>query len=135
MVRGKYHNEAPTYTKTKFEDEFLKYARSMLNEVERKIQKGEQRLAQSQQAKQDAAGAANPKNKAEEQVAMLTDKINHLVKEAERMGIEGNVDQAQDLLKMADKFKAERELIKKGEGLPFVSFSVAFLLLLSFIAS
>lgn len=131
-VRGKYQNEAPTYTKTKFEDEFLKYARSMLNEVERKIQKGEQRLAQSQQAKQDAAGAANPRTKAEEQITMLTDKINHLVKEAERMGIEGNVDQAQEMLKMSDKFKAERELLKKGEGLPFVSSSLSPVFILGF---
>lgn len=91
----------------------------MLNEVERKIQKGEQRLAQSQISKQDAA---NPKSKVEEQIAMLTDKINQLVKEAERMGFEGNIDQAQQMLKMSDQFKAERESLKKGEGLSFVSY-------------
>lgn len=119
VVRTKYISEAPPYTKTKFEDEFLKYCRSMLNEVERKIQKGEQRLAQSQISKQDAA---NPKSKVEEQIAMLTDKINQLVKEAERMGFEGNIDQAQQMLKMSDQFKAERESLKKGEGLSFVSY-------------
>lgn len=89
----------------------------MLNEVERKIQKGEQRLAQSQMSKQDGA---NPKSKAEEQIALLTEKISHLVKEAERMGFEGNIDQAQQMLKMSDQFKAERESLKKGEGLSFV---------------
>ena len=120
VVRQKYLNEAPSYTKTKFEDEFLKYCRSMLNEVERKIQKGEQRLAQSQLAKQEAG--ANPKSKAEEQIAMLTDKISHLVKEAERLGFEGNIEQAQGLLKLSDQFKSEREALKKGEGLSFVSF-------------
>ena len=123
-VRIKYLAEAPTYTKTKFEDEFLKYCRSMLNEVERKIQKGEQRLAQSQLAKQDAS---NPKSKAEEQIQLLTDKINQLVKEAERMGFEGNIEQAQNLLKLSDQFKSERESLKKGEGLSFVSiFTRAF---------
>ena len=130
-VRTKYNLEAPAYTKTKFEDEFLKYARSMLNEVERKIQKGEQRLAQSQQAKQDAT--ANPKSKAEEQVNLLTDKINNLVNEAERMGCEGNVEQAQELLKMSDKFKIEREALKKGEGLSFVSSTIRFTILLHFL--
>lgn len=90
----------------------------MLNEVERKIQKGEQRLAQSQAAKHDSS---NPRSKAEEQIALLTDKINQLVKDAERMGCEGNVEQAQELLKMSDKFKAEREALKKGEGIAFVS--------------
>ncbi|XP_057370866.1 luc7-like protein 3 [Daphnia carinata] len=119
VVRQKYLNEAPSYTKTKFEDEFLKYCRSMLNEVERKIQKGEQRLAQSQLAKQEAG--ANPKSKAEEQIAMLTDKISHLVKEAERLGFEGNIEQAQGLLKLSDQFKSEREALKKGEGLSFAT--------------
>lgn len=119
VVRQKYLNEAPPFTKTKFEDEFLKYCRSMLNEVERKIQKGEQRLAQSQLAKQEAG--ANPKSKAEEQITMLTDKISHLVKEAERLGFEGNIEQAQGLLKLSDQFKSEREALKKGEGLSFVS--------------
>ncbi|XP_032778637.2 luc7-like protein 3 isoform X2 [Daphnia magna] len=118
-VRQKYLNEAPSYTKTKFEDEFLKYCRSMLNEVERKIQKGEQRLAQSQLAKQEAG--ANPKTKAEEQIALLTDKISHLVKEAERLGFEGNIEQAQGLLKLSDQFKSEREALKKGEGLSFAT--------------
>lgn len=120
VVRNKYEKEAPSYTKTKFEDEFLKYCRSMLNEVERKIQKGEQRLAQSQLAKQDAA-AASPQSKAEEQITMLTDKINNLVKEAERCGFEGNIEQAQSLLKLGDQYKSEREALKKGEGLSFVS--------------
>lgn len=119
VVRNKYHSEAPPYTKTKFEDEFLKYCRSMLNEVERKIQKGEQRLAQSQLAKQEAG--ANPRTKAEEQIALLTEKINNLVKEAERLGFEGNIEQAQNALKLSDQFKSERESLKKGEGLSFVS--------------
>lgn len=91
----------------------------MLNEVERKIQKGEQRLAQSQQHKSDAA--VNPKSKAEEQISMLTDKINQLVKEAEKLGFEGNIEQAQSMLQLSDQFKAEREALKKGEGLSFVS--------------
>lgn len=91
----------------------------MLNEVERKIQKGEQRLAQSQLAKQEAG--ANPRTKAEEQIALLTEKINNLVKEAERLGFEGNIEQAQNALKLSDQFKSERESLKKGEGLSFVS--------------
>lgn len=119
VVRNKYHSEAPPYTKTKFEDEFLKYCRSMLNEVERKIQKGEQRLAQSQLAKQEAG--ANPRTKAEEQIALLTEKINNLVKEAERLGFEGNIEQAQNALKLSDQFKSERESLKKGEGLSFAT--------------
>ncbi len=88
------------------------YCRTMLNEAERKIQKGEQRLAQSQAAKQEAT--ANPKTKIEEQIQILTDKINQSVREAERLGIEGNVEQAQSVLEQCDRYKLEREALKKA---------------------
>jgi hypothetical protein len=80
-------------------------------------------------AKQEAG--ANPKSKAEEQIALLTDKISHLVKEAERLGFEGNIEQAQGLLKLSDQFKSEREALKKGEGLSFVSEHILFFVLIS----
>jgi phosphosulfolactate synthase (CoM biosynthesis protein A) len=62
---------------------------------------------------------------------LLTDKISHLVKEAERLGFEGNIEQAQGLLKLSDQFKSEREALKKGEGLSFVSEHILFFVLIS----
>lgn len=51
--------------------------------------------------------------KNEEQIAMLTEKINNLVDEAEQMGIQGNVDKAQGLMKLCDQFKEEREALQR----------------------
>lgn len=44
---------------------------------------------------------------------MLTEKINNLVAEAEQMGIQGNVEQAQGLMKLCDQLKEEREALRR----------------------
>lgn len=55
--------------------------------------------------------------KNEEQISLLTEKINNLVGEAEQMGIEGNVEQAQGLMKLCDQLKEEREtLLRQNEN-------------------
>lgn len=52
--------------------------------------------------------------KNEEQIALLTEKINKLVDEAEQSGIQGNVEQAQGLMRLCDQLKEERETLKKS---------------------
>ena len=125
VVRQKYLNEASSYTKTEFEGEFLKYCQSILNEVERKTQMGEQRLAESQLAKQTAA--ANPETKAEDPIAVVTEKITHLVKEVERLGWEGK--EAQELLIVGDQLKREKQVLKKEKRLSVVSIPTKILVL------
>lgn len=44
---------------------------------------------------------------------MLSEKINNLVEEAEKAGIQGNVDEAQGLMKLCDELKDERETLRK----------------------
>ena len=48
-----------------------------------------------------------------EQINLLSEKINNLVNEAEQMGTQGNVEQAQGLMKLCDKLKEEREQLRK----------------------
>lgn len=50
----------------------------------------------------------------EEQIALLTEKINKLVEEAEQSGIQGNVEQAQGLMRLCDQLKEERETLRKS---------------------
>lgn len=45
---------------------------------------------------------------------MLTEKINKLVEEAEQSGIQGNVEQAQGLMRLCDQLKEERETLRKS---------------------
>lgn len=44
-ARELFEKAPPSYRKQQYEDEFIRYCQSMLNEVERKIVKGKQRLA------------------------------------------------------------------------------------------
>nr|CAD7257029.1 unnamed protein product [Timema shepardi] len=100
-----------SFKKQLYEDEFIRFCQSMLNEVERKIVKGKQRLALI--GKPDAiqlSPAQTQRN--EEQIAFLSEKINKLVGEAEQMGTEGNVEQAQGLMKLCDQLKEEREQLR-----------------------
>lgn len=64
----------------------------MINEVDRKIQKGKQRLLLMN--KNNSEGQV-PVNKHQMQVTVLIDRIKKLVNEAEEAGIRGDVEQAQ----------------------------------------
>ena len=46
----------------------------------------------------------------------MTEKINVLVDKAERAGCEGDVEEAQGVLKLCDQFREEREDLKKQIG-------------------
>lgn len=51
--------------------------------------------------------------KNQEQIKLLSEKINGLVQEAEQMGIKGHVEEAQGLMKLCDKLKEERDSLRK----------------------
>ncbi|XP_039300944.1 luc7-like protein 3, partial [Nilaparvata lugens] len=106
-------DKSTSYKKAHYEDEFIHFAQGMLSEVERKIAKGKQRLALI--GKNDPQSSLTPAQTQRnvEQIALLSDKINNLVSEAEQMGIQGNVEQAQGLMKLCDQLKEERETLRK----------------------
>ena len=55
---------------------------------------------------------------ADEKILLLSEKITALVAEAETAGCNGNVEQAQGLLKLSDQLREEREDIRKSLNLP-----------------
>uniref|UniRef100_A0A0A9YKK2 Luc7-like protein 3 n=1 Tax=Lygus hesperus TaxID=30085 RepID=A0A0A9YKK2_LYGHE len=99
--------------KQAYEDEFIRFAQSMLNEVERKIVKGKQRLALMSKSEPPSTLSAAQTQRNDERIKLLLEKINKLVNEAEAAGIEGNVEQAQGLMKLCDQLKDERETLQK----------------------
>lgn len=105
------YEKSNSYKKQQYEDEFIRFCQSMLNEVERKIIKGKQRLALMGKTDMVSLSPAQTQRN-EEQIAFLTEKINSLVSEAEQMGIQGNVEQAQGLMKLCDQLKEEREQLR-----------------------
>ncbi|KAL7297787.1 hypothetical protein TKK_0008820 [Trichogramma kaykai] len=108
------YEKAPyTFRKQQYEDEFIRFCQSMLSEVERKIVKGKQRLALIGNKDMTTLTPAQTQ-KNEEQIALLSEKINKLVEEAEQCGIQGNVEQAQGLMRLCDQLKEERETLQKS---------------------
>ena len=71
------------------------------------------------QMEQAAANGITPQQQEEieEKIKILTDKINTLVDQAEQAGIQGDVEEAQGLLKLCDQLKQERDELKQQIGL------------------
>lgn len=108
----KLFEKSKGHRKVQYQEEFIRFCSNMVNEVERRIQKGRQRLALN--SKQEIT----PSNPAQiqrnlEQINLLNERINGLEKEAEQAGNDGNVEQAQGLMKLCDQLKEERDILKK----------------------
>jgi hypothetical protein len=77
--------------------------RNLLNDVERKIRRGQERLKLTQ----SDTNAKTPLQLKQERVAVLKEQINNIIKEAERMGEEGEIDEAQEKLQECEALKSE----------------------------
>ncbi|KAJ8971623.1 hypothetical protein NQ314_000606 [Rhamnusium bicolor] len=112
-VRKLFQNAKPTHhRKLQYQEDFLRFCVSMMNEVERKIVKGKQRLALSGKNELPAISPAQSQ-KNQEQINILNERINDLEAEAEQAGTDGNVEQAQGLMKLCDQLKEERDNLRK----------------------
>lgn len=108
----KLFEKAKGHRKVQYQEEFIRFASGMIGEVERKIVKGRQRLALNKKAEMAHANPAQVQQNMD-QINMLNERINGLEKEAEQAGIDGNVEQAQGLMKLCDQLKEERDILKK----------------------
>lgn len=86
-----YENARPGARKRQYEDDFLRFCNNMINEVDRKIQKGKQRLLLMNKGE----GGPVYVSKFQEQLNNLNARIKKLLNEAEEAGHRGDVDQAQ----------------------------------------
>ncbi|XP_034669392.1 luc7-like protein 3 [Drosophila subobscura] len=100
------YEEARPARKRQYEDEFLRFCNVMLHDVDRKIQKGKQRL---QLMQRDQPAPSLQVSKHQDQLNTLNGRINKLLAEAEEAGIRGDVDQAKDLMTLCDEVKEEKE--------------------------
>ena len=111
--------EAPDgYKKQNCQDDFLRFSQKMLNDLGNKIKRAKERLLLTQM-EQAAANGITPQQQEEieEKIKILTDKINVLVDQAEQAGTQGDVEEAQGLLKLCDQLKTERDDLKGQIGL------------------
>ena len=59
------------------------------------------------------ANSTTGDGRVDEQIELLSERITGLVNEAERLGSEGNVEEAQGLSKLCDKLREERDQLRK----------------------
>lgn len=112
-----FEEERPWARKRSYEDEFLRFSNHMINEVDRKIEKGRQRLALMNKVPDGAQPPAPPLTKFQEMMNNMNARINKLIGEAEEAGSRGDVEQAQNLMTLCDQVKEEKEsLIKTHEA-------------------
>ncbi|XP_047736148.1 luc7-like protein 3 isoform X2 [Hyalella azteca] len=101
-----------THRRAAFEDDFIRYADTMLVDVDKRIRKGRQRLSLS--VKEALSNVTTGDVAVDEQIELLSERITGLVNEAERLGNEGNVEEAQGLSKLCDKLREERDQLRKA---------------------
>lgn len=106
-----YESARPGARKRQFEDDFLRFCNNMLNEVDRKIQKGRQRLLLMNKTENGAPAAPVYISKFQENLNNLNARIKKLLSEAEEAGHRGDVDQAQDLMTLCEQLKDEKEAL------------------------
>ncbi|CAG9831716.1 unnamed protein product [Diabrotica balteata] len=96
--------------KLQYHVEFLRFCASIMNDLERRIDKGKQRLALMSNSTEAVPKVA--KNN-QEQINILSQKIEELETQAEQAGIAGNVEHAQGILKLCDQLKEEKDALLK----------------------
>lgn len=97
--------------KRQFEDDFIRFCNNMINEVDRKIQKGRQRLLLMNRGEGGGVGGPVYISKYQEQLNNLNARIKKLLTEAEEAGHRGDVDQAQGLTTLCEQLKDEKEAL------------------------
>ncbi|GAB1602374.1 luc7-like protein 3 [Argonauta hians] len=108
-VLRKEYARSGRFEKMGYEEEFMRFLQTLISDVERRIRRGHQRLALNSTQGTPSSNAAALK---EEKVAMLTERINDLVQQAENLGCEGKVEEAQGVMKLCDLLREERKVLE-----------------------
>uniref|UniRef100_T1J2U3 Luc7-like protein 3 n=1 Tax=Strigamia maritima TaxID=126957 RepID=T1J2U3_STRMM len=108
------YERSPGYQKMGYEEDFLRFCQGMMADVERRIRRGKQRLAQgNQEANAAKLAAPAPSGNNSEKITMLSERVNGLLEQVEKLGCEGKVEEAQGIMKLCDQLKDERESLRR----------------------
>lgn len=116
--KEEYKKAKESSRKTAAEDEFIRFCQKMINDLGHKIRRSKERLVLTQM-EQAANNGVSPQQQEEieEKITLLTDKINGLVEKAEKAGFDGDVEEAQGVLKLCDQLREERNQLKTQIGI------------------
>ncbi|GMR44119.1 hypothetical protein PMAYCL1PPCAC_14314, partial [Pristionchus mayeri] len=104
----KLYEESARRYKCGYEERFLNRVSEMDRDVRRKIDKNEKRLVITQTSNEEET-FGKLKETQEEKMNDLLKKIDEKMEEAEKAGVEGNVNLAQSLVEEANKLREERD--------------------------
>jgi len=99
-----------------FERDFIAFLEKMVDDLDRKIRKGHERVDN-----QDEKLETPLSGEIAEKVTALSNRIQALLKQIEDLGEEGRVDESQQLMKVVDQLKAEKETIVSVQTTPVIS--------------
>lgn len=112
-LKKKFAQEKESYKKSQYMDEFLRFCQRMLTELQARIKKAKERLYLTQNDDALPSSASGQHKETEEKIRLLSQRINALVEEAEQAGCQGNVEQAQGLMKLSEQLREERDQLRR----------------------
>lgn len=91
----------------KFEAELAQFCEKLVNDLDRKVRRGRERLAQ------EVEPVPPPSLSAEkaEQLSVLEEKVKNLLEQVEALGEEGKVDEAEALMRKVEGLNAEKTVL------------------------
>ena len=90
-LKREYQSKASKQEKRQYEDDFIRFCQSQLNDVEKKIKRAKQRLEMSQIEKMNLSGNSLPMTEEhQERIRDITEKIEKLLEQIQELGCEGS---------------------------------------------
>eukprot|EP00794_Sanderia_malayensis_P009142 gene9142-10115_t len=90
-----------------YEDNFTRYLKGIMNDVDRRIRRGHERLALNAKKEKELRSVRGE----DEKMTLISDRIKQLLTEIEALGSEGKVEEAQGMMKLVEQLKDEKETL------------------------
>jgi hypothetical protein len=103
----KQYEQSSRYSKCGYEDDYERFLRSLLNDVEKKIKRNQERLKLTQ-ATDNSPEAMEKRTRLND----LREKVNAIIKQAETLGEMGEIEESQKTLESCEKYKAEIKILE-----------------------
>ncbi|KAJ0261797.1 Arginine-aspartate-rich RNA binding protein-like [Hirschfeldia incana] len=91
----------------KFEAELVQFCEKLVNDLDRKVRRGQERLAQELEPPPPPSLSGEKA----EQLSVLEEKIKNLLEQVEALGEEGKVDEAEALMRKVEGLNTEKAML------------------------
>jgi len=102
LCKQEYQNSSKKHTYP-YEREFVAYLNKLIEDLDKRIRRGHERLDQDEKFDHPLTGESAEKEGA------ISNRIQTLLQQIEDLGEEGRVEESQQLMKVVDQLKSEKE--------------------------